>query len=54
MSEIIDALIVDANALFGHLVGGNYTQFCTKYAEIMQMLVRLREMQREGEKHGQG
>ena len=57
MSEIIDALIVDINALFGLLVGGNYTNFCMKYAEIMQLLVKLRDMQRlsgEVNKHGEG
>lgn len=50
MGDLIDTLVVDTNALFGLLVSGNGTQFCIKYAEIMQNLARLRTAYQESER----
>lgn len=41
--QMIDSIIEEEYALFKGLVGGNYTAFCTLYADIMGKLAALRE-----------
>ena len=41
--QMIDSLIEETNALMQSLVSGNYTGFCTLYADIMGKLVALRK-----------
>lgn len=40
--EIIDSLIEEQYAMFKALVGGNYSGFCTLYADSMSKLAALR------------
>ena len=41
--EIIDSLIEEHYALFKALISGNYSGFCTVYADMMSKLVALRK-----------
>lgn len=45
--EIIDSLIEEQYAMFKALVGGNYSGFCTLYADIMSKLAALRKGAKE-------
>lgn len=47
--EIIDSLIEEHYALFKALASGDYTGFCTLYADIMSKLAALRTGAKEHE-----
>ena len=41
--EMIDSIIEEQYSLFKGLVAGNYTAFCSLYADVMGKLAALRE-----------
>lgn len=43
INQMIDSIIEEQYALFKGLISGNYTAFCTLYADIMGKLSALRD-----------